>query len=367
MRHRGFRRAVGFAILFAGACGGSKGASPDGGAGAGGTGGGVDSGSAGSRADAGSDAATGPVARPSYNTGSGFFVLGGKLYDANGVEFHIRGVNKLHWDAASPGIPKTHANTERWVIDFTKSTATNLQLMQQTIANHIVPMPGNWEGTCDEDPATLAHIVDEWVAQAPAWKAIDGEIILNVANEWGPASAVWRDSYITAVARLRAAGYLCTISITSGGCGQDNGDLVSYAAAVFASDPQKNVMFDQHIYGLWSNGNGQSWQTDLATGLDALVGTGMAVIVGELGPGRNIGPSPTPTAPGDIIQAADARGLGWLAWAWDDPASNADDTWFALSRNGSYNSSVDLTIFGQDVVENATYGLLARARAVTAY
>src|SRR6516165_5183158 len=43
----------------------------------------------------------GGVARPSYNTGNGFFVLNGKLYDSAGQEFRIRGVNRLHWDSPS--------------------------------------------------------------------------------------------------------------------------------------------------------------------------------------------------------------------------------------------------------------------------
>jgi mannan endo-1,4-beta-mannosidase len=312
--------------------------------------------------------AVGAVVRPSYNTGRGFFVVGNKLYDANGVEFHARGVDKLHSDVPSPGIPKTHANIERWVVDLTQPAATNLGYMQDTVANHIVPMPGSWEGTCNEDPATLSQIVDEWVAQAPSWTTMDDKIIINIANEWGPSgSTVWRDSYITAVGRMRAAGYTGTLSITSGGCGQDNADLVQYAPAVLASDPQKNLIFDQHIYGIWSDGNGMSWQIDLNTGLDALAGCGVAVIVGEFGPGRDIGPSATLMTPGEIIQAADARGIGWLAWAWDDPAYNADDTWFALSRTGDYSSTADLTIYGADVVENPLYGIKPLAVPVTTF
>jgi mannan endo-1,4-beta-mannosidase len=294
--------------------------------------------------------------------------VGNKLYDSKGVEFHARGVNKLHSSDPSPGIPKTHANIERWVIDLTMPVATNLGFMKDTIANHIVPMPGVWEGTCNEDPSVLSHIVDEWVAQAPQWTTLNDKIIVNIANEWGPSgSTVWRDAYITAVGRMRAAGYTGTLSITSGGCGQDNDDIVKYGAAVLASDPQKNLIFDQHIYGIWADGNGMNWQIDLKTGLDALASSGLAVIVGEFGPGRDIGPSATLMTPGEIIQAADARGIGWLAWAWDDPAYNADDTWFALSRTGDYNSSADLTMFGQDVIENPTYGIKAKAVPNTAF
>jgi Ni,Fe-hydrogenase III small subunit len=300
-------------------------------------------------------------------------VLNGKLYDANGVEFRIRGVNRNHYDMDAPGIPKTHANTERTVLFFNgewgSTTTRNVQTMQQDmINNHIVPMPGNWEGTCDESTATFTTIVDRWVAQVSTYKALDKYMILNIANEWGPAdSTVWRDSYITAIQRLRTAGYTCTISVDAGGCGQDNADLAKYAQAVFDADPQKNVIFDQHIYGNWGLDAGkQSWQQGLIAGLDALVATGLPVIIGEFGPGRNIGPSPTNITPQAIIQAAEARNLGWLAWAWDDNPSGGD-SWFALSLNGDYNSSADLTIFGKSVVEGPGYGLLALAKPATAW
>jgi mannan endo-1,4-beta-mannosidase len=311
----------------------------------------------------------GKVARPSYNTGKGFFVLNGKLYDPNGVEFRVRGVNKLHWDFYTPGIPATHANTERWDIDFTQPTATNIALMQTSIASHMVPMPGNWTGTCSTDSAVLSSIVDTWVAQESAWHAVDDQMIINVANEWGPEASTgtgWRDAYITAVARLRAAGYLATISITSGGCGQDNADLAQYAQAVFDSDPQKNIIFDQHVYGNFSDPATLSWQQDFLTGMTALQATGLAIILGEFGPGRDIGPSPTMITPDQVIQAAEAHNLGWIAWAWDDNPA-AGDTWFALSNTGAYASTADLTTFGKVVVENPTYGLLALARANTAF
>jgi uncharacterized protein YjdB len=304
----------------------------------------------------------GTVSRPSYNTGNGFFVLNGKLYDANGVQFTIRGVNKLHWDSTSPGIPATGANTERWVIDFNQPTSTNLALMQQSIDNHIVPMPGNWGASSCPPETELPGIVDKWVAQAAAWKTIDRYMILNIANELGGGnSTVWRDAYITAIGRLRAAGYLCTIAVDAGGCGQDNDDIANYALAIYNSDPQKNVIFDQHIYGNWGINGQPTWAIDLPTALDRLVNTGLCCFVGEFGPGRNIGPSPTLITPAQIITACDSRGLGWLAWAWDDPAFNADDNWFALSFTGNYTSSADLTTFGKDVVENPSYGLKARA------
>jgi hypothetical protein len=317
------------------------------------------------------------VDRPAYNTGTGFFVKDGVLYDANGVEFRIRGVNKLHFDAPSPGIAKTGANTERWVIDFNgvygATPRSNLVLMQETIANRVVPMPGSWDGTCEEDPATLSAIVDTWIEQASTWQTVDPQMILNIANEWGPEdSTVWRDSYVSAVTRLREAGYTCTIAVDAGGCGQDNAGLIHYAQAVFDADPQKNVIFGQHIYGNWAyDGQEGSWQVGLNKGLDALASTGLVVFIGEFGPGENIGPSPTDLTPADVIQAAEAHGFGWMAWAWDDPAYDPDLGWFAMSMgaqspyNGDYTSSDDLTPYGRVVVESPGFGLLALGTPAT--
>jgi mannan endo-1,4-beta-mannosidase len=320
----------------------------------------------------------GRVARPSYNTGTGFFVKDGKLYDAAGVEFRMRGVDKCHYDAAWPGIPNTHANTIRWGVPLWLAGSVTGKLMQDSINAKIVPMAGVWYTagtyantdmvTCKDETAPLTTAVSQWVAQAATFKPFEKYVLINIANEWGPSgSVVWRDAYISAVAKLRAAGYLSTLVIDAGGCGQDPTSIANYAKAVFDSDPQQNIVFDIHIYGNWSNGGGQSWQTDLTRGLDSLAATGLPIIVGEFGAGRNLGGSPTLITPGEIITAAETRGMGWLAWAWDDPPSNATETDFALSRNGQYASSADLTSYGKDVVENATYGLLHLAQPATIF
>ena len=126
---------------------------------------------------------------------------------------------------------------------------------------------------------------------------------------------------------------------------------MKYAQAVFDSDPEKNVIFDRHVYG------GDADATALDTDAAALAALGLPVIFGEFGPGRDIGPSPTNLTPAQVIQTAEQYGFGWMAWAWDDndlSNAQADNTWFALSYAGAYASSADLTIFGQEVVEGCT-------------
>jgi hypothetical protein len=310
----------------------------------------------------------------------------------------------------------------------------------------------------------LSAIVSTWVAQASQWTKLDKYLIVNVANEWGPAnSTVWRDSYISAIARLRAAGYTGAILVDSGGCGQDAADLSEYSQAVFESDPQRNLIFAAHLYGGTNdysasiqnvrkgnptvitlagnspthpfapnyNGSNNSYsgltayQIDDVQGMTQLNGnhaalpnvggvaggwtvtlsvdstqwgdytgggkvmdngnyafriaqlaalsrrTGAAYIVGEFGPGKNIGPSPTLVTPGQIITAAEANGIGWLAWAWDDMDlvnCSADDRWFSMTKFcGHYSQTSDLTNFGKDVELDPNYGIAVIAKRASIF
>ena len=70
------------------------------------------------------------------------------------------------------------------------------------------------------------------------------------------------------------------------------------------------------------------------------------------------------------MQLAERYGLGWFAWAWDDNNLNnamSDDTWFGMSKTGSYNGSTDLTIFGRTVVEDPEFGLKAVAKPASIF
>jgi mannan endo-1,4-beta-mannosidase len=225
-----------------------------------------------------------------------------------------------------------------------------------------VPIPGNWDGTCNNSTATLTSIVDLWVARAASWTTSDFQryAIIDIANEWGPTDSVaWRDSYISAISRLRNAGYKQTLMIDTGGCGQDAFDILKHAQAVFDSDPEKNVIFGLHIYGQWARPATQSWQHDYDTVLAQMSLLNVPIVIGEFGPGNNIGPSPTLITPLAVMTTAEVYSWGWLAWAADD---GNDDKWFAmLYNNAVYNSSADLTNFGKVVVDNPISGLKAIA------
>jgi hypothetical protein len=316
---------------------------------------------------------TGTASRPTYNTGNGFFVLDGKLYDANGNEFRIRGVDRAHYDSVSqPGISKSGANAVRMFMYSTSvGSAKYVNVVKtQHIAYNEVPIiamplfPDGSLTTGNTSSSQLASGVAWWVANASTFTAINKYMLVNIANEWGPSNNVaWATAYEAAISSMRAAGYLGPLVIDAGGWGQDVNDLLNYSTAVFNSDPQKNIIFSLHIYGNIAT-------TDVAPDLAKLAAlsnsVGMVFIVGEFGPGRNIGPSPTQTTPADIITAAEANGIGWVAWAWDDNNESggaSNDNWFSMTFHGpgTYTQASDLTTFGKDVVLNPTYGLQALA------
>ena len=329
--------------------------------------------------------AGGRASRPSYNIGNGFFVLNGKLYDANGNEFRMRGVNRTHYDssASSAGIAKSGANAVRMgMYHESIGAAAYINVLRQHISTKVVPIvsmfyfPDDTSISCSDSTTGFAAGVAWWVANAAAFAPLSKYLIVNVANEWGPSnSTVWRDSYVSAIASLRSAGYLNTILVDTGGCGQDVNDLLNYAPAVFNSDPQKNVMFAFHFYGL---GEGPPYSTvaqmnTIFSQLAALgASQGMAFAIAEFGPGRAIGPSPTNVTAGQVITAAEANGLGWLAWAWDDnslPGGRSDDASFSMTYAGPgiYNTPADLTTYGKDVVLNPTYGITALAKPASIF
>jgi mannan endo-1,4-beta-mannosidase len=269
------------------------------------------------------------TSRPPASRGTGFYVVGPRLYDGNGQEFRMRGTNKTHQDNWGPGLGKTKSNTTRWLVYFKDDPDRTIADMQSpniggsTTNGLAVQVPGFWDGTCKSDAASFETMVARWVRDAKKYQKIERLMVLNIANEWGSDHRAWRDAYVAALPRIRNAGWHGAIMVDAPGCGQDAAAIVEYGAAVFAADPEKNVLFDWHIYGNVSDPAGgvppsYGGQLELVPTMDALRDTGLTVIVGEFGPGRNIGPSPTMITPERIITVSEQHGIGWLSWSWED-------------------------------------------------
>ena len=81
-------------------------------------------------------------------------------------------------------------------------------------------------------------------------------IIVNIANEWSPwgtAETYWRDSYKTAIATIRNAGYSGSLVIDASAYAQNPNGPKLYGKDLIASDPYNNLIFSVHMYAQWSN------------------------------------------------------------------------------------------------------------------
>ena len=122
------------------------------------------------------------VARPEYNTGKGFFMLDGKLYDASGAEFIPIGANTaVFWQSEAnamksfPDMKKAGANCARivsvtndasnswsWQSNFTKQKAC----VKACVDNKIIPILEFHDVTCgngyetDTENKNLKRVVD---------------------------------------------------------------------------------------------------------------------------------------------------------------------------------------------------------------
>lgn len=315
------------------------------------------------------------VSRPGYNSGKGFFVLDGKLYDASGNEFIPIGANSaVFWQSEAngmksfPDMKKAGANCVRivsvtnnsvnswsWQSNFTKQKAC----VKACVDNKLVPILEFHDVTCgtgydtDAEGKFLKKVVDYWCTPnlVSLCKEYEKYLIVNVANEWGPTNIGFRDGYKKAITAMRNAGIKNTILIDAGGCGQNPGTLINYAQELLDFDPEKNILFAIHFYGLWmtKEKSKQSWQFYVEDYLQQFKTKKIPVIVGEFG-WTGAPDNFTLYDPKKIITESNKHGIGWLFWAWN---SNPNETYYDIVANYTkgYTTEADLTEHGKFIVQ----------------
>lgn len=316
------------------------------------------------------------VTRPDYNTSTGFFVLDGKLYDATGNEFIPMGANTaVFWQSEAngmksfPHMKKAGANCAR-IVSVTNSSE-NLWSWQSNhlkqracvkacVDNKIIPILEFHDVTCGDTYDTpgaaknLKKVVDYWCTAnlVKLCKDYEKYLIVNVANEWGPANAGWRDGYKKAITALRAAGIKNTILIDAGGCGQNPTTLISYGQELLNFDSEHNILFAIHFYGVWmtKEKTKASWQYYIEDYLPQFKTKKLPVIVGEFG-WTGAPDNFTLYDPKKIISESNRLGIGWLFWSWHD---SKDYTYYNIVADYAkgYSTDADLTVHGQYIVQN---------------
>lgn len=323
------------------------------------------------------------VSRPASVTSSGFFVSNGEIYDPSGRKFIMRGMNHTHWFGDQPTnlmavdeFPETGVNIVRAVFgpDFGVDTPVEKrEVVERYVANNMPVMVEDHRGTCDDDPAVISEIVDEWThPDNVSWlNEHEEHVILNIANEWGPSDAgVWSSTYVEAIARIRAAGIHNMIVVDAGGgCGQDVTSVLTSGSTVLNSDPQRNVAFSIHMYGFWRTSEASdtgSWGDDgspwsISEEMSNVKMAGLPILIGEIAhdDADQVGYNTR-----EALQTLQNLGIGWIAWSWNQ---NSDETYDlrAGSTEWTYEGPSSLTPGGQMFFLDPEVGIQATSRPAT--
>lgn len=128
------------------------------------------------------------------------------------------------------------------------STGTYTVSVSQTVSSEALTLDMGTSGNTDPN-AIVGATNQALAAYSGELSTIQGNIIINIANEWGADETQWENAYATAISAYRTAGYTGPLMIDMPSEGEDftvltNGD----AAALISDDPLKNVLFSAHLY-----------------------------------------------------------------------------------------------------------------------
>ncbi|MEU7526279.1 cellulase family glycosylhydrolase [Saccharothrix sp. NPDC042600] len=308
------------------------------------------------------------TAAPPASAATGFYVSGGKLYEANGNEFVMRGVNHAHtWYTgrtaqALKDVKALGANTVRVVLSsgdrWTRNDAADVaNVVSQCKANRLICVleVHDTTGYGEQSGAvSLARAVDYWIGIKSALAGQEQYVILNIGNEpyGNQGYSTWAADNKDAIARLRAAGFQHTIMVDAPNWGQDwSFTMRDNAASVFAADPAKNVVFSIHMYGVFDTA------AEVDDYLGRFVSAGLPIVVGEFGHDHSDGNPDEDT----IFATTRQRGLGYLAWSWSGNGGGVEYLDLAVNWD-----PVNLSPWGQRAFNGAN-GIKATSREATVY
>ncbi|MEV1016056.1 cellulase family glycosylhydrolase [Micromonospora sp. NPDC049801] len=298
---------------------------------------------------------------------AGFSVAGGKLYDANGAEFVMRGVNHAHtWypqqtnsfaDVKALGANTVRvvlASGDRWTRNTNADVAYVISLCR---ANRLICVleVHDTTGYGEQSGAiTLDRAVDYWLSLKDVLVGQERYVLVNIGNEpYGNQNyASWAADSANAIKRLRAGGLTHTIMVDAPNWGQDwSFTMRDNAASVFAADPARNTLFSIHMYGVFDTA------AEITDYLGRFRAAGLPIVVGEFGFNHSDGDPDEDT----ILAYSQANGIGWLGWSWSGNGGGVEYLDMATAFNPA-----SLTTWGQRVF-NGVNGIRQTSREATVF
>ncbi|MGI5423984.1 cellulase family glycosylhydrolase [Streptomyces sp. CA-179760] len=303
---------------------------------------------------------------PAQAAATGFRIENGRLLEASGNDFVMRGVNHAHtWypgeTQSLADVKSLGANTVRVVLSdghrWTKNSAQDVAgVIAQCKANRLICVleVHDTTGYGEEAAAgTLDHAADYWIGLKEVLAGQEDYVIINIGNEpWGNTDpAGWTDPTIAAVKKLRDAGFTHTIMVDAPNWGQDwQGVMRANAKSVYSADPTGNLIFSIHMYSVYDTAQ------EITDYLNAFVNAKLPILIGEFGgPADQYGDPDEDT----MMAVAQQLRLGYLAWSWSGNTDPILDLAIEFDRTR-------LSSWGQRVFNGAN-GIAATSKEATVY
>lgn len=284
-------------------------------------------------------------------------VNGKNLFDANGEQVVLRGVNEMFiWsddptgDTLMTEIAKTGANTVRivWLREKDDEIASpeNLdKVIQNAINNGMFPMPELHGATGDLEK--LQSQVDYWVRPniVEVLKKHESYLLLNIANECGDhevKAPEFLGAYKKSISRIRETGLKCPLVIDASGWGQDLDILLETGHELLKHDPEHNLLFSVHIW--WPKEDGSTDR--IINGLNKAVEVDLPLIVGEFAP-MGVGCKEWIDYK-TIMEECQKHKIGWLSWSWGD-VQNGDCALMDMTKGENRGKYEGLAHWGLEV------------------
>lgn len=254
----------------------------------------------------------------------GIHVQDGRIYEADGTELVLRGVNHAHtWyagqtqsfaDIASLGANSVRtvlSSGDRWTRNDTADVANVIRLAKEAELISVLEVHDTTGYGEQAGAATLDDAVDYWISVKEALVGQEDYVLVNIGNEPYGNDASVNASYaadtMAAITRLRDAGLTHTIVVDAPAWGQDWAGLMRDSAAqIYAADPLGDTVFSVHMYGVYAQGS------TVTAYLEAFRSKNLPLVVGEFGDYHSDGDVDEDT----ILAETDRLDIGYLGWSW---------------------------------------------------
>lgn len=223
----------------------------------------------------------------------GLRISNGRLVEANGTPFVMRGTSHAHvWyqsqTSSFANIKSLGANAVRVVLSGGRWTPINgvsdvTNIVNLCKASRLICVLENHDTTGfgeQQNEWTLNRAVDYWISVQSALTGQENHVLINIGNEpYGNNNAsAWTSATTAAIGRMRNAGFDHTLVIDAPNWGQDWQFVMrDNAQTVWNSDVDRNLLFSIHMYEVFNTAQ------EIIDYLQSFQSRGLPIIVGEFG------------------------------------------------------------------------------------